>query len=175
MSNIESKKLVELRIPRTKLVDALRHISNISVSSAIGLIVDREDENKILGLSFGNFVEIAPQSFVVVSYPVTTDEMVNLTSFMDDTEEWPAYFVASNEQFINSICTLPPVDDEDSLDLVLYNLKDGDAVKSETTVLGYHNSFAKSIMDTTGWEVKDNKVVYSSGKDTEANLLRLYT
>jgi len=180
---VESKKLAEFRISRKRLVDALLHISNISDRAAIALIVDREDENKEMGVSFSNIAktETGDQFDLYASYPIFNMEMTCHRYFLKDSDEWPPYFIACDQRFIKAICTLPIVkttssNDDPVLDLVLYHVKDGDVEKSESVVFGNHHASVVSIIAHTDLEVssKGTIIVKSDGTDMDEDYLRSY-
>ena len=180
--SVESKKLAEFKISRDRLVKALMHISNISDKAAVGLIVFRSEDNKKGGFNFNNVLksEVGPQFELYASYPIFNSDMGCISYFIEDIGEWPVYYIACSQQFIKSICTLPPIisstdDKEPYLDLVFYNVKDGSTVKSETVVFGDHKANVGSIIEHSDLKVSGGKIVQSNGKDIEENQLRSYS
>lgn len=178
---INSKKLAEFKISRDRLVKALMHISNISEIAAVGLIVIREEDNKKGGISFNNVLksDMGTQFDLFASYPIFNSEMGCSRYLIGDAGEWPVYYIACNERFIKSICTLPPIvstgDTEEFLDMVFYAIRDGNTLKSETVIFGDHKASVDSIIEHSGFEVRNGKIVYSDGKDIEAEWLKSYT
>jgi len=164
---VESKKLAVFEISRDRLIKALTHISNISEIAAVGLIVMREED------------EMGPQFDLFASYPIFNSEMRCSRYLIEDTGEWPVYYIACSERFIKSICTLPPIvstdETEQFLEMVFYTIKDGNTLKSETVIFGDHKASVDSIIEHSDLEVRDGKIVYSNGKDIEADWLKSYT
>jgi len=180
---IESKKLAEFKISRDRFVKALMHISNISDRAAVGLIVNyKSGNNTKMGISFNNVQnsEMGTQFDLYAAYPIFNSEMACVSYFIEDIGEWPVYYIACNEPFIKSICTLPPIvsltgDEEPFLDLVFYNVKDGSTVKSETIVFGDHKANVGSIIEHSDLKVSSGKIVQSNEKDIEENQIKSYS
>ena len=180
---VESKKLAVFEISRDRLIKALTHISNISEIAAVGLIVMREEDedNNKGGISFNNVLksEMGPQFDLFASYPIFNSDMRCSRYLIEDTGEWPVYYIACSERFIKSICTLPPIvstdETEQFLEMVFYTIKDGNTLKSETVIFGDHKASVDSIIEHSDLEVRDGKIVYSNGKDIEADWLKSYT
>jgi hypothetical protein len=180
--SVESKKLAEFRISRNRLVEALMHISNISDKAAVALIIFRSEDNKKGGINFNNVLksEMGPQFELYASYPIFNSEMACFSYFIEDIGEWPVYYIACNQQFIRSICTLPPItslsgDNEPYLDLVFYNVKDGSAVKSDTVVYGDHKANVGSTIEHSDLIASGGQIVQSNGKDIEDDRLKSYS
>jgi len=176
---VESKKLAEFRISRDRLVKALMHISNISDKAAVALITIRSKKD---GISFNNVLnsEMGPQFDLYASYPIFNSEMACVSYFIEDIGEWPVYYIACNQQFIKSICTLPPItslsgDKEPYLDLVFYNVKDGSTVKSDTVVYGDHKARVGSTIEHSDLIASGGQIVQSNGKDIEDDRLKSYS
>lgn len=179
--SVESKKLAEFRISRDRLVKALMHISNISDKAAVALIIFGSD-NKKGGINFNNVLksEMGPQFELYASYPIFNSEMACFSYSIEDIGEWPVYYIACNQQFIKSICTLPPItslsgDKEPYLDLVFYNVKDGSTVKSDTVVYGDHKARVGSTIEHSDIIVSGGQIVQSNGKEIEENQLKSYS
>lgn len=180
--SVESKKLAEFRISRDRLVKALMHISNISDKAAVALIIFRSEDNKKGGINFNNVLksEMGPQFELYASYPIFNSEMACFSYSIEDIGEWPVYYIACNQQFIKSICTLPPItslsgDKEPYLDLVFYNVKDGSTVKSDTVVYGDHKARVGSTIEHSDIIVSGGQIVQSNGKEIEENQLKSYS
>ena len=85
---------------------------------------------------------------------------------------------ARSEQFIKSILTLPPIvysDKKEYVDMVFYNIKDGETVKSETVIFGDHKASTGAIIEHSNLRAVGGKIVEANGGNIEENALRAYT
>jgi len=166
----ESVKVAELRIPRNLLIRALEHISNITNQAAVDLIVNRERRNEKIGISFSNIAKIGDfkrQFDVYAAYPIFNYEMIYCTFIVG---EWPVIYIACTAPFIKSVGILPPImtsEGLEALDIIFWNIKDGDALKSETIIFGDHHSYIASIIQYSEEADGEGRTVSANESDID--------
>jgi hypothetical protein len=171
---VKSTKLAEFRIERSRLIDALMHISNITAKASIALIVGKEEGNTTkMGINFNNvalFDESGHQFDLYSAYPIFNDEMTCRNYFIETVTDWPVFFIACTPEFIRSIITLPPIvtsNEVEVLALALWNIKDGDKTKSNAVIFGDHHSHIASIIEHSGLAVGTGGTITQSSSDDE--------
>ncbi len=143
---VTSRKLAEFTVSKDRLIQALSGVSNIADRAIVRAIVHPKDV--ILGFAFSNTLsEEESGDEIYADYVIVEEEMID-PNFLVKSEDWPIFYISCAEQFINSIATLEPRDNQ-FLKVEFYNITEedlSDIIKSEAFILGEHNSAVGSIL-----------------------------
>jgi hypothetical protein len=174
---VESRHIAEFKISKELLLKSLLHISHICDRAVVGIIENQSDNNAKMGISINNEVNAGDsehQFDLYSSYPVFNSEMID---FKYNIDKWPVVYIACTNAFINSINTLPPivVDDEEVLEMVIWDIKDDGALKSEVCIFGDHHSRIGSIIQYSDIIDEKGHVVSAKGSNIDVDQLKHYT
>src|SRR5512136_2965492 len=139
-----SKQLAEFTVSKDRLIQALACVSSIADKAVIRAIVHPKDV--ILGVAFSSMLSEGGSNLeLYADYVIVEEEMLN-AKFIVKSEDWPMFIISCSEQFIDSVGTLQPRDN-DFLKVALYSEEEKpDMLKSEVLILGEHNSAVGSIL-----------------------------
>jgi len=139
-----SRQLAEFTVSKDRLIQTLACVSSIADKAVVRAIVHPKDV--ILGVAFSSMLSEGGSNLeLYADYVIVEEEMLN-AKFMVKSEDWPMFIISCSEQFIDSVATLQPRDNE-FLKVALYSEEEKpDMLKSEVIVLGEHNSAVGSIV-----------------------------
>ncbi len=170
----ESRKVLEFDISREILVNALAHVSYVAPMAAIALI--KFNEETIGGININtvaNGSDNGHQFDTYASFAIFNDEMGDTQYNVDNAHPWPVVYIACTPDFITAISKLKPKHG-DCFAVQVWNIIDGDKIKSEITIYGEHNSNIGSIIEHSDMRIKSGKIVPSSANSLNMDAQRHY-